>query len=62
MSVIRTFHLSELSQSHRVRISDFPLLHLLKCYMLYIIAPYIYDARHHAHPYILSTTILSDIP
>ena len=25
-----------------------------------IIAPYIYDARHHAHPYILSTTVLSD--
>ena len=27
---------------------------------LSIIAPYIYDARHHAHPYILSTTVLSD--
>ena len=26
-----------------------------------IIAPYIYDARHHANPYILSTTVLSDI-
>ena len=26
-----------------------------------IIAPYIYDARYHAHPYILSTTVLSDI-
>ena len=25
-----------------------------------IIAPYIYDARYHAHPYILSTTVLSD--
>ena len=28
-----------------------------------IIAPYIYDARYHAHPYnILSTTVLSDKP
>ena len=27
---------------------------------LYIIAPYIYDARYHVHPYILSTTVLSD--
>ena len=25
-----------------------------------IIALYIYDAMYHAHPYILSTTILSD--
>ena len=25
-----------------------------------IIAPYIHDARYHAHPYFLSTTILSD--
>ena len=25
------------------------------------IAPYIYDARYHSHPYILSTTVLSDI-
>ena len=25
-----------------------------------IIAPYIYDARYHVHPYILSTTVLSD--
>ena len=25
-----------------------------------IIAPYIYDARYHANPYILSTTVLSD--
>ena len=24
------------------------------------IAPYIYDARHHAHPYILNTTVISD--
>ena len=24
-----------------------------------IIAPYIYDARHHAHPYIVSTTVLT---
>ena len=24
------------------------------------IAPYIYNARHHANPYILSTTVLSD--
>ena len=23
-------------------------------------SPYIYDARHHANPYILSTTVLSD--
>ena len=27
---------------------------------LSIIAPYIYDARYHANPYILSTTVLSD--
>ena len=27
-----------------------------------IIAPYIYDARYHLHPYILSTTLLSDSP
>ena len=26
-----------------------------------LIAPYIYDARHHAHPYTVSTTVLSDI-
>ena len=26
-----------------------------------IIAPYVYYARHHAHSYILSTTVLSDI-
>ena len=26
-----------------------------------IIAPCIYDARHHPHPYILSTTVLSDM-
>ena len=25
-----------------------------------MIAPYIYDARYHANPYILSTTVLSD--
>ena len=25
-----------------------------------IIAPYIYDARYRANPYILSTTVLSD--
>ena len=25
-----------------------------------LIAPYTYDARHHANPYILSTTVLSD--
>ena len=25
-----------------------------------IIAPYIYDARYHVHPYILSTTVLTD--
>ena len=24
-------------------------------------SPYIYDARHHAHPYRVSTTVLSDI-
>ena len=23
-------------------------------------SPYIYDARYHAHPYILNTTVLSD--
>ena len=23
-------------------------------------SPYIYDARYHAHPYIVSTTVLSD--
>ena len=26
-----------------------------------IIAPYIYNARHHANPYKLSTTVLSDM-
>ena len=26
-----------------------------------IIAPYIHDARYHAHPYILSTTVLSHL-
>ena len=25
-----------------------------------IIAPYIYDAKYHTNPYILSTTVLSD--
>ena len=28
-------------------------------YIIPIIAPYIYGARYHAHPYILSTTVLS---